>query len=86
MVHGNHPLPGSAVYIPEQGQAISGNAVVLIVADGLLHAAATLQIRTTQGRPLDAADAFGFNLPDAQYQQGVSAVQDLLLPAPEADD
>jgi len=66
-VHGHHR------------QAVFANAVVWITPDGAIYAKAGSQMRSPQDVPLDAADAFGADLPGTLHQQEASAAQGLPL-------
>ena len=64
-------------------QAVPGNALVWLAADGAVYAAAGPQMRAAQGASLDAPDAVGADLSDAQHQQEAPSAQDLSLFAQE---
>lgn len=62
-------------------QAVFGNALVWVTANGAVHATTGTQMWTAQGTPIDAPYAVSADLSGAKYQQEAPAAQDLPLSA-----
>ena len=73
-VHGDHQ------------QAVPGNAVVWLAANGAVHEAKWPQMWPPSRAPSDAAYEVGSNLSGTQYQQEAPTAQDLALSAEECGD
>ena len=54
--------------------------------NGALYAASGPQMWPPQGSSIDASDAFGANLPDAEHEQETPPAQDLSISASEIDN